>query len=103
MKQLSIALCGAVMSIGSVVLALWMWQRQNQIVEVIEPAQPAVVRRAICCLAVGLIAAAQMTIVALVVGSIYRRTRLDRIMELSAGAIFSGALISAIALGWAGK
>lgn len=102
MKRL-VMFFGAVLSVFSIVLALWIWQRQSWLVEFLDPTQPLVMRWSMRCLAVGLIAAAQMTIVITVVAGVYRRSRLDRMIEWLAAGVFGISLISAAALGLVGK
>ena len=49
------------------------------------------------------LAAAQMTVLALVVGGLYRRSMVDKVLEWAAAGTFGICLVSALALGLAGK
>ncbi len=94
---------GGVMSVFSITLALWIWQRQSWLLEILDPTQPQVVRWSIRCLSIGLLSAAEMTVIALVVGGIYRRSWVDKLFEWSAAGVFGVCLVSALALGLAGR
>ncbi len=100
---LLLVVAGLLASVCTVVAGLWLWQHQGSIVDALDPAQPLAVRWAIRCLAVGLLAAAQMTILAVGVGRFYRRTVVDRLLEWTFAGLFAVCLVSAIALGLVGK
>ena len=93
----------ALVAMTMMILALWLWQYAPAAAMQYRVAQRSVFAMGGRCAAVALIAAAQWLIVSSVVGSVYRPGRLDRAFCGVAGVICGVAMISAVALGLAGR
>jgi hypothetical protein len=92
---------GTVTAIVLMVAALWAWQAGPHLA--FDANQPDVALWAVRSAAVAAGALAQALAVVLVLGNLYRRRRLDAAVGLTAAAIFAVALVSAVALGLAGR
>jgi hypothetical protein len=88
-------------SVVLMVLALWCWQHAPAVAA--GYTEPAVVAWAVRLSAVGLAAAAQAALLSFVVARVYRRGRLEKGMTWGAVMLLTLALVSALALGWAGR
>jgi hypothetical protein len=94
----AIAATGAVVL---VIVALWLWQHASSMTQVYE--QPQLVAWAIRLIGIALAALAQVILLALVLPVVYRSGRTERLITLCAGMVVALALVSAIALGLAGR
>lgn len=94
-------LIGTVATVAMMLAALWGWQHAPQLVS--EWSRPGVAAWGVRCLALGLAAGAQVVCIGAVVGGIYRRDLLADALQLLAGLLCTLALVSAIALGLAGR
>jgi len=93
---------GAAVSLGLMVLGLWAWQHAAEVAN--GAARPYVAKWAVRGVAVAAAAAAQAVLLVAVVGRVYRRQgALDEVLRLSAVLVFLVALVSAAALGLAGR
>ena len=95
---------GAVASAMLLVLGLWAWQHSAERASDGGAARPYVAKWAVRSAAVAAAAAAQAVLLVAVVGRVYRRQGpLDGVLRLSAVVVFVVALVSAVALGRAGR
>lgn len=95
---------GAVASGALTVLALWAWQNAAEVAGDAAPARPYVATLAVRSAAIAAAAAAQAVLLVVVVGRIYGRTGvLEDVLRLSTVLVFVVALVSAVALGLAGR
>lgn len=92
---------GTIATIILMVAALWAWQAGPHLT--FDADRPDVALWAVRSAAVAAAALAQGLAVALVLGNLYRRGRLDAALGLTAAAVFAIALVSAVALGLAGR
>ena len=96
-----IILLGGVLTVALMLAALWGWQHAEQVVH--GWSRPGVAAWSVRCLAIGLAAGAQIVCLVLVVGRIYQRDFVNEVLQLIAGLLCTLALVSAIALGLAGR
>lgn len=101
-KQLTTVL-GALWAIGLLVLALWAWRRGEEIAVYLGAHNQAIVTWSARCAAVALAAAAEGLLAMLVIGNLWRRDAFTSAVGLSAALIFMLSLVSAVALGLAGR
>jgi hypothetical protein len=95
---------GALVSLGLVLVSLWTWQHAAEVASDGGAARPYVATWAVRSAAVAAAAAAQAVLLVAVVGRVYRaRGALDDVLRLSAVLVFVLALVSAVALGLAGR
>ena len=92
---------GGIATVMLMLAALWGWQHAEQIVA--DWSRPGVAAWSVRCLAIGAAAGAQIVCLSLVVGRLYERDLLSEVMQLVAGLLCTLALVSAIALGLAGR
>jgi hypothetical protein len=92
---------GTFAALSMVVAAMWAWNDARRLAE--GSARPDVMLWAVRSAAVALAAAAQAMILTWVVSLIYRRDLFGDVLRLFAALIAAIALISAIALGLAGR
>jgi hypothetical protein len=92
---------GALGSVVLMVLALWFWQHAPAVAA--GSSDPAVVAWAVRLSAVGLAAAAQAALLSFVVAKVYQRGPLERGITWGAVMLLTLALVSALALGLAGR
>ena len=92
---------GTLTAIVLMVAALWAWQTGPHLA--FDADRPDVVLWAFRSAAVAAAALAQAVLLLLVLGSLYRRRRLDVALGVTTAAIFTIALVSAVALGLAGR
>jgi hypothetical protein len=93
-----------VASAALLVVGLWAWQHAAEVASDSASARPYVAKWAVRSAAVAAGAAAQAVLLIAVVGRIYdRRGILDDVLRLSAVLVFAVALVSAVALGLAGR
>ena len=92
---------GTIAAIVLMVSALWAWQAGPHLA--FDADRPDVALWAVRSAAVAAGALAQGLAVVLVLGNLYRRGRLDAAVGMTAAAVFAVALVSAVALGLAGR
>jgi len=90
-----------VVAVVLVILGLWFWQHASSLTQTYE--QPQLVSWAVRLLGVGLAALAQVILLTLVLPVVYRSGRAERTLTVCAGMVVALALVSAIALGLAGR
>jgi len=95
---------GAVASVVLLVAGLWAWQHAAEVATDGAAARPYVATWAVRSAAVAAAAAAQAVLLVAVVGRVYgRRGVIDDVLRLTAVLVFAVALVSAVALGLAGR
>ena len=95
---------GAAASVALLVVGLWAWQHAAEVASDSSVARPYVAKWAVRSAAVAAAAAAQAVLLIAVVGRLYNRHGvLDAVLRLSAVLVFAVAVISAVALGVAGR
>jgi hypothetical protein len=92
---------GSVVGVALMVTCLWTWQHAPGLAADAE--RPDVVIWAARSAAVAAGALAQTVLLVLVVGNLYRAKLPDRLLQLLTAGLFAAALVSAIALGLAGR
>lgn len=92
---------GSLATVAMMLMALWGWQHAAQVVS--DWSRPGVAAWSVRCLALGLAAGAQVVCMSLVVGRLYRRDSLADAFALLAGLLCTLSLVSALALGLAGR
>ncbi len=93
---------GALATITLVFLSLWGWRHAAELVAE-HATRPYVAAWAVRSAAIAAAASAQAILLTLVVGGIYPRRLSDDVLRVLAGLVGSIALVSAIALGLAGR
>jgi hypothetical protein len=88
-------------AIALMVACLWAWQSAGHFS--VDAGRPYVATLAARTAAVALGAAAQVLILTLVVGRIYRRELIDDMLKLTAGAVMLVAIVGAVALAMAAR
>jgi hypothetical protein len=91
----------AVCAAGLMVSALWAWQQGPHLS--IDADRPEVVLWAVRTAAVAAGALAQALLLFLVIGQLYRARGLDVLLRVLTAAVFTVALVSAVALALAGR
>jgi hypothetical protein len=99
-KGLSVAL-GSTAAMALVMAALWIWQNAASLVG--ECSSPSVALWAVRCATAALAAGAQLVLLTFVVAQVYGRDLLVDLLRVLVGLGCSIALVSAIALGLAGR
>ena len=95
---------GAVASVVLLVASLWAWQHAAEVASDGGAARPYVAKWAVRSAAVAAAAAAQAVLLIAVVGRVYgRHGVLDDVLRLTAVLVVAVALVSAVALGLAGR
>lgn len=89
--------------VALVIGGLWTWQASADLVADWPVARPDVMIWAIRCGAVAAIALGQLLALRFAVSAIYRRRMLDDLLRLSSAVACVIALVSAVALGLAGR
>lgn len=100
MARLTGMVVASVGGVGALLLALWGWHAAPSLVR--DCSRPDVAAGAIRCAAVAMAACAQAVLIAGVAAPMYRNTRIH-LLGWAAGVVGSVALVSAIALGIAGR
>ena len=103
LRSASSAAFGVTLAVGLVLLALHWWRYAGQIVEGWDVTRPHVAAWAVRSAAVAVAAGAQLVLLSLVTGRLYRRQLLDDVLALSAGLVATLAIVCAVALGLAGR
>jgi hypothetical protein len=91
----------AALSAVLMVVALWAWQQGPHLAFTAD--RPDVVLWAVRTAAIAAGALAQGVVLLFVVGAVYRTRLLDLTLRVLTAAVFTVALVSAIALGLAGR
>jgi hypothetical protein len=99
-QRISIGAAAAT-AIALMMAALWAWQMGPHFA--FDADQPGATLWAMRSAAVAAGALAQIVVLFLVLGNLYRRRRLDLALGAAAAIVFTIALISAVALGLAGR
>jgi len=89
------------LSLGLVVGGLWLWQRAPVLAS--DASRPDVAGWAIRSGAVAAVAAAQALLSFFVISSLFRRDFFTSAVRFTAGLVGGAAIVSAIALGFAGR
>ena len=87
-------------AVGLLVLSFHLWSSAGRLT--MDFARPDVAAAGARCIAVAAFTVAQLFVLLLVVDSIYQRTTAARLVRAGVGIGGSVALVSGIALGWAG-
>lgn len=101
MRSIAITGGSAVVAAALMVACLWAWQGAGHFS--VDASRPYVATLAARTAAVALGAAAQVIILTLVVGRIYRRQLVDDVLKLTAAAAMLVALVGAVALALAAR
>jgi hypothetical protein len=102
MKTIAL-LTAALISALTVAAGMWVWQQAPDLVLDWGFGRPDVAEWGVRSAAVAAIAAAQLILLTLVVGRIYRRGTFDSVLAFAATAVLALASVSAIACGFAGR
>lgn len=102
MKTLGILVL-SLLSTTAVAAGLWAWQQSQDFVLDWGFGRPNVAEWAVRSAAVAVISAAQVVLIILVAGRVYRRGTVDSVLALTAGVVCALASVSAIACGFAGR
>lgn len=94
---------GGFWAVTFMVTALWAWQNAGRVVSDWDPAKPSVALWAVRSGAVALAAGAQVLLMTFVVGALYGRDLFGDVLRFCAALICTIALVSAVALGMAGR
>jgi hypothetical protein len=101
MRSRIVMLIGSLLAIGLMVAGMWAWQRGPHLA--FDATRPDIALWAVRSAAVAAAALAQALVLLLVVGNLYRTRALDVVLRAAAAAVFLVALVSAVALGLAGR
>ena len=101
MHSMIVSTSAAVIAAGMVTASLWGWQNAAAVTE--QWGQPDVAEWAVRSAAVCVAAVAQLLLATLVVGAYFRRGWFDRLLGAGAMLVLGVALVSAVALGLAGR
>jgi hypothetical protein len=102
-----VVVAAGILALSLMVLALWAWGQAGALTAY--ATRPEVARWAVRSASVSAGATAQLLVLTLVIGQLQRRSQLRRssvtsnVMRITAGLVGSVALVSAIALGLAGR
>ena len=100
MRTVSIAV-GGVVAVALVVAGLWAWGDAAEIVD--GARQPYSAKWAVRCGAVAAVAAAQALLSFFLIAAVFRRDFFTSAVRFTAGLVGGAALVSAVALGFAGR
>ena len=101
MRSIVIGWFGAVTTVGLMVLCLYGWQHASELAG--QAGRPYVAKWAVRSGAIAIGAAAQVILLTLVVGRLYRRQLLDDVLRLTAASVIAVALVTSVALGMAAR
>jgi hypothetical protein len=90
-----------VMSLALVVSGLWLWQHAGLLAS--DASRPDIAGWAIRSGAVASVAAAQALLSFFVIAAVFRRDVFTSVIRFSAGLVGGAAVVSAVALGFAGR
>ena len=100
-RSMAVTTLAGAAAIVLMVSCLWAWQSAGEFA--VDASRPYVATLAARSAAIALGAAAQVLVLTLVVGRIYRRQLVDDVLKLSAAAVMLVALVGAVALGLAAR
>ena len=103
MNKTMMIVCGSLIGLLLMLLALVIWEGSGNLVRAWKPQQPKVVLWAVCAAAIAAASAAQGVVLLFVIGQIYRPRLVDSMLRMSAGLVFVIASVCAVALGLAGR
>jgi signal transduction histidine kinase len=92
---------GLLIATGLIFVSLWAWQQAPHLQ--LDADRPEIILWAVRTAAVAAAALAQTVILVLVIGNIYRTRAIDVLFRFLTAAVFAVSLVSAIALGLAGR
>ncbi len=92
---------GSIVGAALMVACLWVWQQAPHLA--VDADRPDVVLWAVRSAAVAAGALAQTVLLVLVVGNLYQTKLSDRVLQVLTASLFAASLVSAIALGMAGR
>ena len=101
MRSIAITGVSAIAAMALVVACLWAWQRAAHFS--VDAARPDVATLAARTAAVALGAAAQVILLTMVIGRLYRRQLIDDVLKLTAAAVMLVAIVGATALAMAAR
>jgi hypothetical protein len=101
MRSIAITSVATVAAVALMVACLWAWQSAGHFA--IDANRPYVATLAARTAAIALAAAAQVIILTLVIGRIYRRELVDDVLKLTAAAVMLVAIVGAVALALAAR
>jgi hypothetical protein len=99
-SKISIAV-GLVVSTALILISLWAWQQAPHLQ--MDADKPEVILWAVRTASVAAGALAQTVLLVLVIGNIFRTRAIDVLFRVLTAAVFAVSLVSAIALGLAGR
>jgi len=99
-KNLMIAM-GVLIAGGLLLISLWAWQEAPHLA--FNEDSPEIILWAVRTASVAAGALAQTVLLVLVVGNIYRTRAVDLLLRFMTAGVFAVSLVSAIALGLAGR
>lgn len=94
-------LIATVISLGLVIAGLWLWQRAAFLAS--DASRPDIAGWAIRSGAVAAVAAAQALLSFFVIAAVFRRDFFTSAVRFIAGLVGGAAIVSAVALGFAGR
>ena len=94
---------GSLVTVGLMFVALYAWRHASVIAGDWEASRPYVAAWAVRSAAIAVAAAAQVILLTVVVGRLYPRQLVDEVLRLTAVLIGTVALVSALALAFAGR
>jgi hypothetical protein len=98
--KISISL-GIIIAFSLVLISLWAWQQAPHLQ--MEADKPEIILWAVRTASVAAAALAQTVLLVLVIGNIYRTRAIDVLFRFMTAMVFAVSLVSAIALGLAGR
>ena len=101
MRSILMPTVGTGLSVALMVLGLWGWQNAGEFST--GASQPYIATLAARSAAIAITAIAQIVLLTLVVGRLYRRQLIDDVLKLSAALVLAVAVVSAVALGLAAR
>ena len=101
MRTISVFFIGAISAVVLAVASIWLWQNARYLS--LDMTRPEVARYAVFSASVAICAAAQVVLITCVVGNLYRQGLFDRVFKFLAAGIGMVSLVSAVALGLAGR
>ena len=99
-KKILISL-GLVVSVTLLLISLWAWQEAPHLA--MDADRPEITLWAVRTASIAAGALAQTVLLVLVIGNIYRTRAVDILFRFMTGMVFAVSLVSAIALGLAGR
>ena len=94
---------GVLVAVALMVAGLYAWRHASAIAGDWNATRPYIAAWAVRSAAIALASIAQVVLLTLVVGRLYPRQLVDEVLRLAAGLVGTVALVSAVALGLAGR